>query len=50
MAEIADTFAAAGLPDGFHRAAATVYSRLEGFKDEAGLEAADALAALVAET
>ena len=50
MAEIADTFAAAGLPDGFHRAAAAVYGRLEGFKDAAGLEAADALAALAAET
>jgi hypothetical protein len=25
MEEIADTFAAAGAPDGFHRAAATVY-------------------------
>jgi hypothetical protein len=25
MEEIADTFAAAGLPDGFHRAAAEVY-------------------------
>ena len=49
MAEIADTFAAAGLPDGFHRAAAAVYRRLEGFKDAAGLEVADALAALAAE-
>lgn len=49
MAEIADTFAAAGLPDGFHRAAGAVYCRLEGFKDAAGLEAADALAALLTE-
>ena len=49
MAEIADTFAAAGLPDGFHRAAAAVYRRLEGFKDVSGLEVADALAALAAE-
>src|SRR5262249_412193 len=28
MEEIAATFAAAGLPDGFHRAAAEVYQRL----------------------
>jgi hypothetical protein len=27
MDEIADTFAAAGEPDGFHRAAAAVYRR-----------------------
>lgn len=33
MQEIADTFAAAGLPDGFHRAAAEVYRRLSGYKD-----------------
>ncbi len=32
MGEIADTFAGAGLPDGFHRAAAGVYRRLTGFK------------------
>ncbi len=49
MAEIADTFAAAGLPDGFHRAAAAVYSRLEGFKDADGLEVTDALAVLAAQ-
>ncbi|MEZ5659730.1 MAG: DUF1932 domain-containing protein [Burkholderiaceae bacterium] len=35
MNEIADTFAAAGLPDGFHRGAAEVYRRLEAFKDAA---------------
>jgi 3-hydroxyisobutyrate dehydrogenase-like beta-hydroxyacid dehydrogenase len=29
MEEIADTFAAAGLPDGFHRAAAEIYRRAE---------------------
>lgn len=34
MDEIADTFAAQGLPDGFHRASAEVYRRLAGFKDE----------------
>jgi 3-hydroxyisobutyrate dehydrogenase-like beta-hydroxyacid dehydrogenase len=33
MHEIADTFAAAGLPDGFHRAAAEIYDRMAGFKD-----------------
>ena len=33
MEEIADTFAAAGLPDGFHRAAAEVYRRMTGYKD-----------------
>ena len=47
MAEIADTFAAAGLPDGFHQAAAATYVRLEG---STSLEAADALAALLKET
>jgi 3-hydroxyisobutyrate dehydrogenase-like beta-hydroxyacid dehydrogenase len=35
MHEIAASFAAAGLPDGFHRAAAEVYERLESFKDSA---------------
>lgn len=34
MDEIAATFAADGLPDGFHRAAADVYRRLAGFKDD----------------
>lgn len=33
MEEIANTFAAAGLPDGFHRAAADVYQRLAEYKD-----------------
>jgi 3-hydroxyisobutyrate dehydrogenase-like beta-hydroxyacid dehydrogenase len=35
MEEIADTFAAAGLPDGFHRAAAEVYRRMTGYRDAA---------------
>ena len=35
MEEIAGSFAAAGLPDGFHRAAGEVYQRLESFKDRA---------------
>jgi hypothetical protein len=34
MEEIAATFAAAGLPDGFHRAAAEVYARLTPYKDQ----------------
>lgn len=33
MAEIAETFKAAGLPDGFHRAAEALYARLAGYKD-----------------
>lgn len=33
MQEIADTFQAAGLPDGFHRASAEIYERLSRFKD-----------------
>jgi 3-hydroxyisobutyrate dehydrogenase-like beta-hydroxyacid dehydrogenase len=32
MEEIAASFAAAGLPDGFHIASADIYRRLEGFK------------------
>ena len=34
MYEIADTFEQAGLPAGFHQAAAEVYRRLAGFKDD----------------
>ena len=37
MDEIADTFEAEGLPEGFHRAAAEVYRRLAGFKGRAEL-------------
>jgi hypothetical protein len=33
MEEIAATFAAAGLPDGFHLAAAEVWRRLSSYKD-----------------
>jgi 3-hydroxyisobutyrate dehydrogenase-like beta-hydroxyacid dehydrogenase len=33
MEEIAASFAAAGLPEGFHRASAEVYRRLESFKN-----------------
>jgi hypothetical protein len=35
MEEIAATFTGAGLPDGFHRAAAEIYARLAGYKDAA---------------
>jgi 3-hydroxyisobutyrate dehydrogenase-like beta-hydroxyacid dehydrogenase len=35
MEEIAASFEAAGLPAGFHLAAADIYRRLEGFKDAA---------------
>lgn len=39
MREIARTFAAAGLPDGFHLAAAEIYGALAGLKDrDVGLE------------
>lgn len=36
MEQIAETFAAAGLPDGFHRAAGELYDRLAEFKDVPG--------------
>jgi 3-hydroxyisobutyrate dehydrogenase-like beta-hydroxyacid dehydrogenase len=35
MSEIADAFAARGLPDGFHRASAELYARLACFADRA---------------
>jgi 3-hydroxyisobutyrate dehydrogenase-like beta-hydroxyacid dehydrogenase len=35
MAEIADTFREAGLPNGFHAAAGEIYHRLAGYKDAA---------------
>ncbi|MGH3141844.1 MAG: DUF1932 domain-containing protein, partial [Gaiellales bacterium] len=48
MDEIASTFAAAGLPDGFHRAAAEIYRRSPALGDVAADEALDrALAALL---
>ena len=48
MQEIADSFAAAGLPDGFHRAAADLYARLESYKDVPDLPPyADVLTALL---
>ena len=47
MDEIAATFAEAGLPDGFHRAAGEVYQRLDGFKDAAGTTVEEMLEALL---
>lgn len=38
MLEIADTFEAVGVPDGFWRAAAEVYERLTEFKDRPGAD------------
>ena len=35
MEEIAATFTSAGLPDGFHQAAAEIYRRMAGYKDMA---------------
>jgi len=49
MEEIAVTFEAAGVPGGFHRAAAELFRRLAGFKDAEKLpEVEDVLAALTA--
>jgi 3-hydroxyisobutyrate dehydrogenase-like beta-hydroxyacid dehydrogenase len=45
MEEIAATFEQAGLPGGFHQAAAQVYERLEGFKDSASPPSFEALRA-----
>ena len=48
MDEIAATFAGAGMPDGFHLAAAEVYRRMSGFKDaDPGPDLASALDALL---
>ncbi len=48
MDEIASTFAEAGLPDGFHRAAGDIYQRMAQFKDAPDLPPlADVLAALL---
>ncbi len=46
MEEIAATFAARGLPDGFHLAAAEIYRRLESFKDAEQVALSDVLDAL----
>ena len=47
MEEIADTFAGAGLPDGFHRAAAEVYRRMTGYKDAASPPSVEEAAARI---
>lgn len=41
MLEIAGTFQEAGLPNGFHQAAAEIYRRMAGFKDAADVPALD---------
>ena len=48
MEQIGDTFADAGVPDGFLRAAEDVYQRMAGFKDAGELpEYADVLRAML---
>lgn len=48
MEEIAATLKAAGLPDGFHRAAAEAYARLAGFRGEPeGVAVDEVIAALL---
>ncbi len=47
MEEIAATFAGSGLPDGFHLAAAAVFSRLAEFKDAPASELSPVLSALL---
>ncbi len=46
MEEIADSFAAVGLPDGFHRGAAGLYERMAGFKDREGVTLDEVLSTL----
>ena len=48
MNEIAATFADAGLPDGFHQAAAEIWSRLSSYKDAKNPTVADVVNVLVA--
>lgn len=47
MREIAATFAAADLPDGFHQAAAEIYARMAGLKDAESPDIEAALAAIL---
>jgi len=47
MEEIAATFREAGMPDGFHMAAAAIYHRLADFKDTVGTPSLDAVLAAV---
>jgi len=48
MQEIAATFEAAGVPDGFHRAAGDIFARLADFKGASKVEFEDALQKLTA--
>ena len=43
MREIAETFAASGIPDGFFRAAEELYEALECCKDDPSVELSDAI-------
>ena len=47
MREIADTFAAAELPDGFHRAAAEIYARMAELKEADDVDIDAVLAAIL---
>lgn len=47
MREIADTFAAAELPDGFHRAAAEIYARMADLKEAEGADLDAVLASIL---
>ena len=46
MEEIAATYAAAGLPDGFHQGAAEIYRRMASYKDGPTPSLAEVLRAL----
>ncbi len=50
MHEIASTFEAAGMPPGFHLAAAEVFARLAEFKGASDIQLADVLSRLTRET
>lgn len=50
MKEIARTFDDATLPDGFHQAAADIYSRLAGFKDVAAPHTRDLVGRILSQT
>jgi hypothetical protein len=48
MEEISACLDSAGVPDGFHTAAAEVYRRLTGFKDDPTVSGNETLEALLA--
>ena len=50
MHEIADTFASAGLPDGFHRAAADIYERMARFRDAESVPTLEEVVAAVVQS